>query len=116
MKQLSRTGFTLVGSLLLTNVSAIADPVTDDLRCAMVYMQMGTSKEPAIQAAGSLGMLYFLGKLDGRTPDLDVENRVIAELPNLKGDYFRAEAVRCGSELQKRGREVTAMGKDMMQR
>ena len=60
--------------------------------------------------------MYWMGRLDGRTPDLDLENRLIADIKELKPDALQAEAKRCGAILQVRGKFMTEMGQDMQQK
>ena len=105
-----------VYALLGTSVSAMADANLDDVRCLMVYMQMGATDDPRMQTGGLIGTLYFMGKLDGRAPDLDVESLILAELPKMKEESFRIEAQRCAKELQARGDKETAMGQDLTAR
>ncbi|HKD46984.1 MAG TPA: hypothetical protein VKB67_04820 [Rhizomicrobium sp.] len=116
MAHLSPIAPAVTCALLATNSGAAADATTNDVHCYIVYMQMGSSKEPGVQSAGIMGTLYFMGKLDGRNPDLDLENAILTEIPKLRGGVFNDEAARCQSELQARGQAETAMGKDMQQR
>jgi hypothetical protein len=94
----------------------MADANLDDVHCLMVYMQMGAVPDPRMQTGGLIGTLYFMGKLDGRAPDLDVESLILAELPKMKDESFRIEAQRCAKELQARGDKETAMGQDLTAR
>ena len=104
------------GTVFQHPASAVADATTDDLHCYIVSTELIASKDSLRQTAGLMGAFYFSGKLDGRTPELDLENRVMAELPKLTGDTLRAEQMRCGAELKTRGQAAAAMGKDMQQR
>jgi hypothetical protein len=103
-------------ALMATTAGAMADATTDDARCLVVYMRIGASDVPQTQLAGMLGTLYYMGKLDGRTPGLDIENTVLAELPKMTADVFRTEAGRCGKEMQARGAAESAMGQDLERR
>jgi hypothetical protein len=89
---------------------------TNDLRCAIVYMQMISSQDTKINTAGYIGLMYWMGRLDGRAPNLDLENRIMAELPEMTPDVIRAEAQRCGAEMQVRGKALTEIGNDLVQR
>jgi hypothetical protein len=57
-----------------------------------------------------------MGRLDGRAPNLDLENRIVAEMPRMTPDVIRAEGQRCGAEMQARGKLMTDVGKDLVQR
>ena len=104
-----------LGTLAMTG-PAFADPNTDDVHCFIVAIRMADSQEPAIQTSGLMGQLYWMGKLDGRTPGLDMETAVMAELPKMLGDLFQSESARCGKELRERGKAEVEMGKDMQKR
>ena len=96
---------------------ALADPVTDDVRCFVLTLQMMQSQNSTEMMAGMMAHSYYLGRIDGRVPDLDLEERVIAELPNMtKPDFFRAEAMRCGQEMAARGQAEKAIGEDLKKR
>jgi hypothetical protein len=101
-------------SALLTATPAMADPTADDLNCFVVSLQAMQSQDVTVRASGWAGQLYFLGKLNGRTPTLDLENRVLAEVPKMIGATLQAETKRCGAEMTARGRFEAAMGQDMM--
>ena len=97
--------------------SATADPITDDLRCYIVTSQMLASENSADKLVAMMAHGYWLGRIDGRAPDLDLEERLIGELPNMtKSEFFRAEAVRCGQEMIARGKAVSAIGESMKKR
>src|SRR5689334_21642795 len=83
---------------------ALAGPITDDVRCFGLTLQMMQSQNCTEQMAGTMAHSYYLGRIDGRMPELDLEERVIAELPNMtKPDFFKAEATRCGPQMTARG-------------
>jgi len=94
-----------------------ADPVTDDVRCYIVALQMISSQNSNTQMAAFMAHGYWLGRLDGRAPDMDIEAQVIAEIPNMtKPEFFQAEAARCGQVMIARGQAETKMGEDMKKR
>ncbi len=92
---------------------ALADSNIDDVHCLIVEMDLYSSNVPALRSASALGQMYWLGKLDGRDPRLDMEKLMIAELPKMTGDVLKNEATRCGNELKARGAAETAMGQDL---
>src|SRR5215469_3764093 len=116
MAHLSRIAPAAAFALLAANSGAAADATTNDVHCYIVFKQLGSSKEPGVQNAGIMGALYFMGKLDGRTPDFDLETAILTEIPKLRGGVFNDELARCERELQARGEAEAAMGKDMQQR
>ena len=84
-----------------------------DVHCVMVSFNMLGVKDAAAQVSGMMSTLYWLGRLDDRAPALDLEATMIAEYPKMKEEDYRAEAVRCGTFLQARGKFLTDMGHDM---
>jgi hypothetical protein len=114
-------GKCLALALLIASLSAgrpaLADPITDDVRCFVLTLQMMESQNATEKMAALMAHSYYLGKIDGRMPDIDLEERVIAELAYMsKPDFFRAEATRCGREMTARGQAEKAMGEDMKKR
>ena len=105
-----------LAALCLGGVCARADETTDDVRCFIVAIQMAGSEQPDLHESGLMGQLYWMGKLDGRTPGLNFEDRVMAELPRMTGDFFRVELTRCTAELSKRGLAEAEMGRDIQKR
>jgi hypothetical protein len=97
--------------------SAFAQDTTteQDLRCFVIGVEMGNSADSATaRAAGFSAALYFLGRLDGRAPGLDLE-RALADLPTLSQGESRSEAQRCGQALIDRGREIEDIGRALDQ-
>ena len=87
-----------------------------DVRCLMISMSMIQAQSPTLQTAGMMSVMYWMGRLDGRTPDLDLETRLLADIKAMTAEEFRATALRCGTELQARGKFMTDMGQDMKQK
>ena len=78
-----------MGALVLAS-PARADPNTDDVHCFLVAIKMADSDQPAQKTLGLMGQFYWMGKLDGRMPGLDMETAVMAELPKMLGKLFDA--------------------------
>ena len=90
-----------------------ADDTTDDVRCLVVSLEMASDQNATIKTSGTISAMYWFGRLDGRTPDLDLENRVLTEIAAMKPDDLKAEAVRCGAVLQARAKSMSEMGQDL---
>jgi hypothetical protein len=89
---------------------AEAPETTTDLKCLVFSMSMGANADPSKAAIGAMAMLYFLGRLDGREPALNLETRLVQPDMQLKPADFAQLGVTCGGMLQNRGAELTAMG------
>jgi hypothetical protein len=59
---------------------------------------------------------YFLGRLDGHTPRLDVESLIERELPKLGSGELQSESTRCGILLAEKGKEIQLIGKKLVER
>jgi hypothetical protein len=109
----------ILGALALSGLSSqarAADDLTrDDLRCAIVALSIAGSGKEA-QTVGMMSMFYYLGRLDGRTPDLDLENRLIDEIAVMKPADLKAAAQRCGAFLVVRGQKLQEVGKRLQER
>jgi hypothetical protein len=96
--------------------AASLDAATEsDLRCAIVFMEMSSSQDVKMNTAGIIGAMYWVGRLDGRAPNLDLESRIKSEIPNMNPDVMQAERQRCGAEMQVRGKVLTEVGRDLVQ-
>ena len=87
------------------------DPETRaDLRCFIAISALTGSEDAATQQAGMIGSRYFLGRIDGRSPGLDLENAIAAEAADMDEAQQKALLESCGAQLAKRGSEVVAAG------
>lgn len=86
---------------------------TRDLRCTMIAFYMVSQAKADAQGSLSGVALYYLGRLDGRTPGLDIEKRIRQEAATLTEAQFAAEAKRCGEEMKVRGQEIQVLGANL---
>jgi hypothetical protein len=93
-----------------SGVRAADDPGASDIHCLTVASILASNADPKIQNAGVMASLYFLGKLDGRTPTLDLESRLKDELLKYNPQDLQADATRCGGELAVRGKAISDIG------
>jgi len=106
---------TVCAALLVGRTASAAEPlppaVEHDLHCLVVAATFAQNSPAgnAKQVAES-GIIYFLGKVDGEAPGIDLEARVREEIPKLTAQTFMAQVQACGGPLQKRFDEVTAIG------
>lgn len=74
-----------------------------DVRCVVVAMHMATLSNPQQRSAGVMIATYYLGRLDGRASQMDVELLIEEEANKMTPADLRSDAVRCGSALKKKG-------------
>ena len=95
---------------IASGASAADAGATDDLRCMAVGLALAGNANPDVKNAGTLASMYYLGRLDAHTPSVDLEAGLKQELGRMSPDDLKSEAVRCGQQLQARGRAVTEIG------
>lgn len=85
---------------------------TADLRCTIAAVALAGSAggNATLQQQATMAALYFIGKLDGRTPNLDLEAGIRAEMAKMSQSEMGAEAQRCGQQLMGRGQALQTIG------
>ncbi|HZC16614.1 MAG TPA: hypothetical protein VE309_07625 [Caulobacteraceae bacterium] len=89
---------------------AQSDDATD-LRCFVVASVLMNSSDRNQRAAGVIGSLYFMGRLDGRSPGLDWNRRLTAEMAAMSGSDLSAASAACGAIMTAQGYRMGAMSK-----
>ncbi len=108
---------TIVATLCCgSSASAQVAETQGDLRCLMVSMAMLSLEQPALRQAGMLSAMYYFGRLDGRTPGLDLETGLVGQIEAMSPEDIRATAGRCGNELKSRGEAMQEVGKRIQER
>jgi len=107
----------LAASALSAGAPAPVPETRDDLRCFLIMALLAdTSEEGKGKEAAIAGTLYFLGKLDGRAPGLDLEAAATAELAAMTEAEFQGQKTGCISLLEQRGNYMVAVGTAMEKR
>jgi len=76
----------------------------DDVTCAVLYMAIAAKGED--QASAALGFYYFIGRLEGRRPDVDWRTHVIAAAETAGQDTLEENGQRCGNMLIENGQNM----------
>jgi hypothetical protein len=87
-----------------------ADPTTEDIRCFIAMAAAAQNADGEMKPAMTAGVIYYLGKLDGRTPSLDLETRTKDLGNRMTVEDFRDETLRCGAAFVARGQALQQMG------
>jgi hypothetical protein len=107
----------LLASTLLAGAVPPPDAQTkDDIRCLIAAASLAASDDPKIKQAGGAGALYYLGRLDGRSPGLDIEAAVAAEMDAVTGVPQGPLLKKCGATIEGRGAYLIAVGKALEKR
>lgn len=106
----------IAAALVMWAGSAAAQASADDvitrgdLRCILVLsMAQKLDDSPAVQQAAIAGVGFYMGRLKGRDPGVDMKVRLTNEAKLLNADKVTAELNRCGRELQDLGRETAGI-------
>jgi hypothetical protein len=92
------------------------DPVDRDVRCFYVYMAIGTSDKPDLQAAAIVGTFFWYGRLSGKLDDTELEKRVSTVIEAQTPDGLQADAQRCGAEMAQRGQAMRLLGEHLQEK
>jgi hypothetical protein len=89
--------------------SAEAPETTTDLKCLAFAFNMSSDADQTKAAAGTMAVLYFLGRIDGREPALNLEKRLVQPDMELKPSEMAGLGLTCGGMLKVRGAELATM-------
>jgi hypothetical protein len=102
--------------LVAMSTQALADDTTADIRCVAAVLALSGKADAATKSTLAMSAIYYIGKLDGRVPSLDLEDALVKELSTMTAAEIGSEAVRCGKDLSVRGQQIKAMGDHMVAR
>jgi hypothetical protein len=91
-------------------------PTVRDVRCLAVGIRVINLGDAQHRFIGTMLTMYYVGKIAGRTPDLDLESAIIRQVGQMKPADYAAEARRCGAEMTAKGQQLVTIGKDMVAR
>jgi hypothetical protein len=113
---------TMIAAVCALSVSTAAAqdlPANElDLRCATVGLSLAGSPQSTeqVRGAGTMIAIHYIGKIYGRTPDIDLEAALVRLSESMTPAELDAERIRCGTEFQVLGNALTAMGERMQRR
>lgn len=99
-----RKVLTLAGALaaLATTAAAQDDAAKqatkDDLRCVLAMTVI--MKDDAYRQSATVGLYYFVGRLEAREPTLDLAQSMRREAASMQNSQWQGEIQRCGAALQ----------------
>lgn len=109
----------LAACVALAGGSAIADEAIDptdaDMRCAALglYLVGATGADSRQQQGAMMIATYYLGRIQGRTPDINLEETFRQMGATLTPAQLEAERGRCGAEFATFGRTMIEMGQNL---
>lgn len=84
-----------------------------DLACVAIFAAIGGVVTPGSQEANAagMGMTYYLGRLQGRTPGVDWLQEMYNRRETLfEPAYLESHFTRCGEEFSAQGRRMIEVG------
>ena len=104
----------LSAALLLAPACAFAADLDEaDVTCVFVGMRMSQSPDAATRAVSVGTIMYFMGKLDGRSPKYDLLPHLTEVQSRMSQDLLITEAKRCEDEISVRGNTINAAGRSL---
>lgn len=103
----------LIGLIALSvSLEAHADDseITADVRCVIIGAQLASSPDAGQRSTAGLLLSYYVGRLDGRAPGLNLERLIAEELGKLTPVDLQVERRRCGDALSAKGKEIARIG------
>ena len=117
MARYRRLSMLLAVSGLVSSGSEAQDAATiADIRCVIIGMQLSAVTNSPQQTQGIVLTWYYIGRLDGRMPKLDIESLLIEETSRMTSSDYSSETKRCGAALAAKGQQVNKIGKDLIER
>ena len=84
-----------------------------DAQCILVGARLSASKDQRQRLSGQELLIYFIGRIDGRTPKINLEALVDGEAERMTAVDLKNAAQRCGRELSAGGAEITRIGESL---
>ena len=85
------------------------DASAGDVRCLVVGLYTASGNDADQRTAGMMMTAYYLGRLDGRMPDLDLKTRLADEVRKLTTAQLQAEGARCSADMTTRAKAMDAL-------
>jgi hypothetical protein len=91
----------LAGVLLCgTTVQAADSPETQDIQCMVRASAAASQLPPQGKAVASDMVFYYMGRLVGRNPNIDISKKVKESIAELSTEKAKVISTRCDKELQ----------------
>jgi hypothetical protein len=117
MKRILPAAAIVSATVLMATAATAADTDTDaDVRCIVVAMALTQSADDQARAFAQPALIYFQGRIDGRSPNFDLEPAIIKAVQTMDAGSYAAEAARCGAILMDKGQKLHQIGDDLKQK
>ena len=114
MKMRLAIGLFALGSTMPATAQLPAQ-VDGDLRCITI-LSLATATLPEAQRTQmAAAVLFFVGRIDGAAPSLDLTAEIKRIVPTLSSTNIGDEARRCGGILTEKGTKLQEVGKALQE-
>jgi hypothetical protein len=104
------------GILTIGSSARAADAQTvADAQCVVIGARLYASSDQRQRASGQILLVYFLGRIQGRSPNVDLEVLIDHEAKAMAASDLEEAMRRCGTELSTQGAEISKIGKHLSQ-
>jgi len=79
-----------ISPFLIAAAPAVDPETTQDVRCLVAVISLAGSDDDNAKMAAAIGSQYFLGRIDGRSPDMDLETAIKLETSRLGAAQIRS--------------------------
>lgn len=92
------------------NADSVAASNAEDAQCIILGARLLRSENPQYRKSGRMLVVYFLGRINGRTPHADLAAMIEKEATRMTEAAFKGAMSRCGAELSAGGAELAQIG------
>lgn len=106
-----------VGGFFVLTTIARADPANRqtvaDAQCMVIGARLSASSDPQQKVPGQMILMYYLGRIDGRSPNADLQRLIKDQMQKMTTSDIQNAASRCGKEFAARGDDIVRIGKSL---
>lgn len=103
----------LAALLIAAQALPDAPPAPDtafDIRCLLAGGLLIGAEDEEVRAAAPLFTMFYLGRVDARIPDHELESNLRREIAALDEEQLDSLLVACGEYMETRGNRLQDMG------
>ena len=104
------TLFVIAAALLAPSPVSAAEASGRDMRCLIVSFELADNKDKELETAGLLASQYFLGRIDGRSPEADFEALLVREAERMTEAEKSGLIASCLKQIEDRNKLLEALG------
>jgi hypothetical protein len=88
------------------------EATTADVRCLVAMSALGASN-PTYKQPASIGVFYFLGRIEGRAPNFPLAEAIRSESASANQASLAEEIKRCGGMISAKVQALQVIGESM---